>query len=534
MPVYVKAEVGGIQNFIGSTGKLKEMIGGSEIICHICQKEFYESALAEIGCSAEMTGTELTHGHMLLQNNAGVFALLLPDETSAKGFLKRYSQKALEDFPGLPLFGALAPMEWSGAGLAQARREVDEKIMRQRMYVGAAFGVPMLPVLLASRLDGMPTVDIAREDGREDGEVENISLISQCKRDPKMVKQSQKRLRKLAQLEDGAAEWADDIEKMLGDSGSKVALIHMDGNDLGKLFGSRLKECANASLIAGIEAMKELSRAIQEINEGAFAHAAKHILQYEQNFAGKSSVVMPLRPLVMGGDDITLIARADIALLFIDLFTQRYQALANEKNVPLSLGIGMVIMDSSYPFAKSFALVESLLESAKHLTLNMQPRPSSLDYLLLTEDVENDAEALRERVYTAADGSRLTARPMILQKHTLANFLENGREILSTLPRSGLRPAFSACRAGRNAAHAFWLNARENLKRRLGGRKGAALMSPERFDSFFPDNYFQKNASGEYFTNLGDYLELAHILPAEGEARNTMLKIMLEGNRENV
>lgn len=527
MPAFVKAEVGGIQNFIGSTGKLKEMIGGSEIVYHICQKEFYEDILREIGCARQAADRDDgSDWHMVLQNNAGTLCLLLPNQEKAKAFLKAYSRKGLEKFPGLPLFGAQADMAWDKESWKRARHDADAHISRKRMSSAVASGVPMLPVLRAARLDGLPAV---AEEHRKDGGAELVSWLSLCKRNPAMLKMSEDRLRSLVETPDGVI-WANDLEEMLGAKGGKVALIHMDGNDLGKLFSSKLEENAHVDLLDGIRAMKKLSEFIEKNNKEAFAHAAKSLLDYIC-FDNASNQVMPLRPLVMGGDDITVIARADIALAFIDLFVNRFESLgADEK---LSLGVGMVVMDSSYPFAKAFTLVESLLENAKRRTLDMTPRPSSLDYLVLTEEVENNEQDLRARVYTATDGSLMTAKPLVLDKGTLASFVENGTDVLAALPRSALRQALTACRKGKNSAHTCWLNTRENLKRRLGGRNNVNLMTADSFDALFPQNFFQEK-DGKVFTKLGDYLELERLLPETGELREKLLKIIKEGSQKDV
>lgn len=513
MPVYMKVEVGGIQNFIGGTGKLKEMIGGSEIIHHICQEDFYKGILDAIGCANKIDApAEGGAWHMMLQNNAGTLCMLLPDKEKAAGFLTIYSGTILKKFPGLPLFGASAFMpDWSKASLDAARMAAEEGVRAQRSSRPADAGMPMLPIFRGARLDGLTAVAEAREGAN--GEPEPISLPSLCRRNPKMLDMSENRLRNLVKVPDVNNDdliWAKDLDIMLGESGGKVALIHMDGNDLGKLFRDRLIKAGDANdILPCINAMRQLSHLIQEVNEKAFSHAAEYILQSLLQEQNPRDFVVPMRPLVMGGDDITLIARADIALPFIQLFTSRFSELGAAEN--LSLGIGMVVMDSSYPFARAFTLVESLLENAKHATLDMAPRPSSLDYLVITEEVENNAGDLRRRVYTAADGSILTGKPFILENDNLAKFISNGVKVLDELPRSAMRNAWTECRKGQKASSSFWLNTRENLARGLGGR-GGRLMSGKEFDDIFPDGFFQKE-NGQLRTSLGDYLELQRLLP---------------------
>lgn len=532
MPVFVETEVGGIQKFIFNTGKLKEMIGGSEIIYHICQPAFFTPVLEEIGCQRE--AREETSGndwHMLLQNNAGVLALLLPDEEKGHAFLSACSQKILENFPTLPYFGAQTPMAWSNRSLKDARERIHKLIEEQRMRMPPPCGIPMLPLLRPSRLDGQPAVALSREaQGRE-----FISLSSLCKRDHKILDMSKRRLQAYAGTPDNVI-WTNDMEVMLP-NGGKVALLHMDGNDMGKLFGSMRDRHENNTLAENVAAMRELSNGIEELNREAFAYATGKMLDYllhhDPGSINKDNIIMPMRPLVIGGDDITLLIRADLALFFINLFVSRYEKLAARKNLSLSLGIGMVVMDSSWPFAKAFALTEDLTKNAKKITVNpIGPRPSSLDYLVLTEDVDKDVSALRKRVFTSIDGASLTGKPLLLGKNRLLEFMEDGREVLDTLPRSALRPAIAACQQGIDVAARLWLDTRENLNRRLGGRHGR-LMNVNRFTHIFPDNFFITDAS-RVFTRLGDYLELAHLMPSDEDARNELLKLMLQEEKENV
>lgn len=238
---------------------------------------------------------------------------------------------------------------------------------------------------------------------------------------------------------------------------------------------------------------------------------------------------MPLRPLVLGGDDITVIARADIALAFISLFARRFEELGKEND--LSLGIGMLIMDSSYPFAKAFRLVESLLESAKHATLDAKPRPSSLDYIVLTGELESNETRIRERIHTGRTGERLTCKPLILDKpDSLGRFLKDGLDVLNGLPRSQMRQALTACRKGENAAKICWDNVLENLARGLGGRHGETLMSRKRFEEIFSGGFFRE-VNGRKETLLGDYLELRRLLPAAKE-NALALQELIEGKDE--
>lgn len=527
---YVKLEVGGIQTFICQTGKLKEMIGGSEMINSLAGS-FYETIRDKLDFKAVAAPHSGEKWVIEIQNNAGALCLILPSEDTARAFLREFSAKALQQFPGLPLYGAQTPVSWTRESLREARFKADNDIGQQRTREPVASGMPMLPVVLAARLDGLPAVD-------HDGD-ERISLPSSARRSPILLNQARKRLQDLAvkafkntDLENVPLRWEDNLEDMLGNEKQRVALVHMDGNDLGKRFADELRATENDRPEEGIMRMRNLSATIQKANEQAFAAALQGILIHELRQKSLSRpLVVPLRPLVMGGDDITVIVRADLALAFVQLFARTFEDVTRQCGSPLSLGAGMVAMPASYPFVKAFALVDALLESAKHATLNRSPRPSSLDYLVLTNDVETNLTVLRQRTSTSLDGASLTTKPLVLDSGTLGSFLNNGRDVLRQLPRSATRSALNSCRKGADMAQRDWSKLYENTARGLGGRNNQNLMTSARFKEIFPGNFFLEE-KGKLHTALGDYLELNRLLPEDPGARRDMLEYLLDNSRE--
>lgn len=530
---YVKLAIEGIQKYICSTGKLKEMIGGSEIINFIASADFYGEILARQGLEEDGDLEAGPGKYVVAQANAGALCLILPTSESARDFLNAASEKILACFPGLPFYGAISEFSWADdaqgkEAYMQARKSADGLVTCQRNQAPVPQGSGLLPVLRASRLDGLPAVE------RDD---ELVSLPSRARRNPDMIARSRARLHADVHAPEGMIlEWKEDLKELLGTEEGKVALICMDGNDLGKLFGKRLAESAPSSLREFIRHMKGLSNRLQACNNRAFNHACERIAQYEAVHGKKmgDTVVMPLRPLVMGGDDITIIARADIALPFVEMFTAEFDRLGKADH--FSIGIGMVVMDSSYPFAKAFPLAESLQDSAKNLTCHLEPgeRPSSIDYLVLTEEVENNIELVRQRLFTCPGGEILTGKPFVLKDGKFLRFLEYGDAVLSSLPRGQIREAWTRCRLGPQAVKAAWRNLRENISRGLGGRAGQPMQSAK-YKEIFPDNFFVRQPeNGLQYTSLGDYLELERLLPKDEKARQALLNVLKKpANKES-
>lgn len=181
----------------------------------------------------------------------------------------------------------------------------------------------------------------------------------------------------------------------------------------------------------------------------------------------------------------------------------------------------MVVCPTGYPFLKAFDLSEELVKNSKKLTALMGNRPSSMDYIVITNDTENDIDSIRAHLFTAEDGSKLTAKPMLLSGNNLAQFVEKGISVLEKLPRSTLRNSLSVCRKGVKEALQNYTKLKDNIERGLGGRANQNQMGATEFSELFKEGvetkgFFYKDKDDKNFkTKLGDYIELNHLLPEE-------------------
>ena len=555
---YIVLEVGGIQKYILSSGKLKEMIGGSELIESLASD--YLDDYAEKHDYRLLTKEEIRQPKdreiLPLQRNAGALHLLCSSYAIAHDFLKDFALEIIDRFPGLPLFGALESCDFTSKSLREAKFKLSRKIGGQRNLVPVAAGLELLPICEAAPLDGKACVYLKNNSYKAE---ENISLASQTRRSEFLLEKARKRLRRIEGDEflNDKLVWSDNLDDLVGNK-EKLAFIHIDGNDLGMLFRKRLESDSRADereiekrkkqnkeldlnhlyerTKNSIKKMLDLSDLVKNTTNYAFKKALTDALRYAHLPKGAT---VPARPLVLGGDDVTVIIRADLALIFIDSFVKAFERYSRENNQGevLSVGVGMVVCAKSYPFLKAFSLAEELLKSAKNATLEVNasaaadksikkgkkneqtdplkiPRASSLDYLVITNDVDADFDCIKEQYFKAQDQSLLTKKPIILKNNNLANFVASAIDVLESLPRSYTRSALNDCKIGVTASKNSYAKLLDNLKRNLGGRHNHKLMSQEEFLALFPENYgfFLKDKDGRFYTKLGDYLELGHLL----------------------
>jgi hypothetical protein len=554
---FVGIDVSGIQSFIFSTGKLKEMVGSSEIIFEVADN-LLDNVRKDLNLDEVEKPSEGLNWIVILQKNAGTVRAILPNGEVGRQFLRAFSAAALEWWPGLPLNGALVMADWSQESLKEARSKINLEIDRLRASQPVPEGLGLLPILEMAPLDGLAAVERDYSGDKSSW----LSWPSKVKRNPKIIDKADDRLKnKLNDVfpnlndqqstlwpVDWTTKWCDDFDEMLeGFVKPRLALIHFDVNDLGHLMAGLGQETPELDLVEAQRKRQEKSEWIDEFNLTAMKEALKAAVTKDLRTnphlpSGRSCQYnVPLRPLVMGGDDVTVLVRADLAFPFLQAFIETYEDASRAKGSPLSLGAGMLIMPPSYPFNKASQLVEELTANAKSVTKKAgqeaQPRPSSLDYLVITSDVEDDLDVLRSRVATSEDGYSLTGKPFILErgalkfeegfleekkylekdqeKSFLRAFLETARQVLHFLPKSHTRQALSDCRRGRAAALPAYLKLRENVNLRLGGRFDMKLMQIEDFDNIFPreNGFFIKNPqSGQLVTYLADFLELADFI----------------------
>lgn len=541
---YVVLEVGGIQKYILSTGKLKEMIGGSELIESLSAKYLDDFAQNNHLNILKEIRKPVDNEILPLQRNAGAMHLLFSSEANGREFLKNFGLKLLEDFPGLPIFGALEKCEFTSSGIREAKFKLSNKITDQRNKYPTSTGMQLLPICAEAPLDGEPAIGKVSYGKNASSEI--ISLSSKTKRNEQLLEDSKGRLREI-EPDDGVVpdlKWSDDLEEIACGS-EKVAFIHIDGNDLGKRFRQELENISDKetdedktgqqapsedryqNAINVIKTMSALSNTVKETTTAAFKKGLSECLKHTRSTDSKGKLLVPARPLVLGGDDVTVVIRADLALYFIDAFVKEFERYSNQelgKKDPkdkLTVGVGMVVCPTGYPFLKAFDLSEELVKNSKELTAHMDNRPSSMDYIVITNDTENDIDSIRAHLFTAEDGSKLTAKPMLLSGNNLAQFVENGISVLEKLPRSTLRNSLSVCRKGVNAALQNYTKLKDNIERGLGGRANQNQMGTTEFSELFKEGvetkgFFYKDKDDKHFkTKLGDYIELNHLLPEE-------------------
>lgn len=149
----------------------------------------------------------------------------------------------------------------------------------------------------------------------------------------------------------------------------RIAVLHADGNGMGKLYAAAVSQL-------DAKAVRDLSKALTKATMQAVQQAMTNVVK---NAVGG---VVPARPILLGGDDVTLILRADLVAQFAFDYIAAYQNLATtavrnagikdkseEENVKewptMTTKIGFAVIGPNQPFGHAYRLAEKLASAAR-------------------------------------------------------------------------------------------------------------------------------------------------------------------------
>lgn len=188
------------------------------------------------------------------------------------------------------------------------------------------------------------------------------------------------------------------------------SIIHVDGNNMGLKF----RGCST------LEDRRKLSREIRRKTEGAFAElllkiiSAKNSGLFDKCLDLKENF-LPIRPLIIGGDDVTFICPANFAIIFTQTLMELMNAetpenspehLTQKTSRQMDCCAGVAILPTNYPFFRGYELAEQLCDAAKKsMRENSVKNTSWLDFAILHGEQAPTLEQIRKNEYSGARGN---------------------------------------------------------------------------------------------------------------------------------
>lgn len=214
----------------------------------------------------------------------------------------------------------------------------------------------------------------------------------------------------------------------LGESRS-VALLRGDANGMGQaLIG--LRQVVRRLPERFVETYQAFSAAIDASTRFAAQQATREVLLPARE-AGHSRL-LAARPILLGGDDLIVLIRADLALDYARCFARAFEEksrsllceLPNGHGAThgLTISFGISFVRANQPFSTAVALAESLMDWAKQRAGEHAEdgiAASSLVFHRASGSLDVDYEDIVPRELTRYDGAGKTGTPYV---HTLGAY----------------------------------------------------------------------------------------------------------------
>lgn len=455
-------EARGIQRFLFASGRLRDMLGGSELLHDLCAP----------GGRLDQTLQALQLQPEVVRQAGGAFYLLFERRADAQRLCAAWRLGCARWLPGVEYADAVVEGASARAAMQAGHEALREARNRLRADLPNAG-----PLVERSPRTGLAAVKRDRDESLDAGTHRQRSFR------PREGHSLTRRF-----LDDERCLWPVNFE----DDGSGearfplgerrlVGLVHADGNGMGELLRVLDEACEHADDATYVRLYRQFSEGLGEATVGA-ARAASEMLRPHA-----SGDVLPARPLVLGGDDLTILLRADLALDFTLEFLRAFERRSGEAMAQLhaafveaGLGAaaaklpqaltacaGLCYMKCSQPFLAAHALAESLCKRAKAASRAQrragQPMPAALALHRVQDSLLEDAgaqfrsehcvqhSAAQSRVPVERDrnGKEIGNDPVIWRLGLPAYALEAGHGLPAVADLLALKAVFMAADDGK-------------------------------------------------------------------------------------
>ena len=428
----VISEVSKKQGYIFKTNKLKENIGASTIIEYITEGLPKEKL-------AEVLGKDIAKikDENVVNAGGGNSLFIMDNEDDAKEFITRTTRTVLEYFPGVEFFMAYESFDYNNDSIIDAIDKIykklnDKKSARASVFRKKSYGIEQNCVTTGlpayKRYDGsfLSKESCIKRDWSDEKKIEEFFEKKNWKR-YKEKKYDENTISKVInKFENEGYRFTKEIEDLITekDENSYVAIISLDGNKMGEKIEhmrneARKREDKNNMAESNknyIENLYKFSNNIKKYYEKAFIDMLSVIssnydkkqnieekLKLKEKNKGQDKKLMPVRPIILAGDDVCFICNAKIALECVNLFIKSLNQQDNNiEGKQLNACAGICMLKSSYPFDKGYEIAENLCKNGKAKIVDSNDA-SLVDFHICQGEISTSLNEIRSRAHINKD-----------------------------------------------------------------------------------------------------------------------------------
>ncbi len=484
-----------IQDYVFGSNKLKSNVGASQIVEEIYSEEpkgWLAQVIAEVVPAGKFVlkkwretpekihlgkpGTLMETGYV-----GGGNALLLfrrhDGENLAKKFVQAWTRKLLLEAPGVQ--PVVAIQETDSLDNPAALEAVFKLLEENKNLQKAETVIPRHGITAECKVTGLSVEDYHSSGKNQKEYLSSVAAAKFEQADAANDAINEKYLTKEFDTKYKQYTFGNDLEALGQKKGedNHIAIVHIDGNSIGEKF----KACETPA------DKRMLADRIDDITTKAVQATLQKLRPYLPDLVDGSlqpywnpktqQYILPVRPIVLSGDDITFISDARLGFFLAETFMKAFTAgnlrdiaplQKNENLAKLSCCAGIAITRTKYPFYRGYQLAEKLCRRAKKE--GRESNTSWLDFHFSHSGLSfGDLETLRQRRYQVGE-NKLLWRPWKLgdpnnmqdfqaAKNAIHHFRTQGREGKGW-PNSKLHELFHALVQGQEQTKGFLAQAK--------------------------------------------------------------------------
>ena len=427
-----------IQKYVFSCNKLKTNVGASYLVDAIFNDLMQDIILSEFGLKMPEEKWQNTQEIKIGGNEieceivyiGGGNMLILVDKYPdnmdknlelCREIVSRWSEEMLKKTPGLKTGAAIGEMDIDD--FKNSLDDMYKQLKANQNTVLPQVDLPYTGLTLECNISGK-VADIYDRSVKigERGKERNRWISKEVKSKKDAYKLAAKRVKKeyLEEKYNDKYDFVIDLDNIgCKESESYISVIHIDGNNMGIKFGNCRTSQERKQLSLAVanrvkEAFKSLIELIvNEYNNGVYTN----VLDMDKLIDDEGRKLLPIRPIIIGGDDITFVCPGRLGIEYAKRFIEfvsakellseeQYKhmkkASGKEINRKLSCCGGVAIIPRKYPFFRAYQLAESLCSSAK--SKSRENDKCYIDFAILYGEMTPTLEQLKHYQYKGAIG----------------------------------------------------------------------------------------------------------------------------------
>lgn len=374
-------DITGIQNFIFASNKLKENLGASHLISNLFKDTVSKITVQPLKKNSGYKG-------YIGGGNALYF---FDSEDRANKFLEEWTRYILVYAPGITIASVIDQFDEND--FKNSRNTLFKKLAVNKSKYIPHTVIPRHGFSAECQSDGY-SLDVWNESEKDYLSAATNAKIEAYKIARYNIERDYKDLLGTQYCFTG------ELDKLGQSRGSEnhIAIVHIDGNSMGDRFKELATMKATQVLSKDLEnAVKESFKKLIELIKSELNDPKKKDFLNIKKDNGQD--VLPIRPIILGGDDITFVCDGRMGIYYAKVFMEEFAKQPASDGKPLSSCAGIAIIKTNYPFYKGYQLAEELCSNAKSRRREIKDDGSWIDFHIAYGGFSGSLREIRETHY---------------------------------------------------------------------------------------------------------------------------------------